>query len=331
MEGESCDEQSGDRMLTRSIAIAASLLSGACALQGIAPSPAMAEEGAATCVRYDRDGVCTFWAKRNDTTGGEPGGTKKTQTVTKSASSCMWHGQKVPCSTSEGWYDAASGCYLSLQPDKPVIGPDPSTADPTILKYRCALIIIVIDGKPVTEAIFRSIFRRKGAATPAIDPRVAARAVVARMSMKPIAIGLVPRPGRTGYVNLPVWMWVADPGPETTGPLTVTKAEQGLSITATATLDRIVWDMGDGSTVTCGAGTPYVETEQVEDSPDCGYRYQATSKHVPGGRYTVTATSYWNVHWTGGGTEGDINGLDFGQSVRVPIGELRPVIVAPGN
>ncbi len=85
MEGESCDEQSGDRMLTRSIAIAASLLSGACALQGIAPSPAMAEEGAATCVRYDRDGVCTFWAKRNDTTGGEPGGTKKTQTVTKSA------------------------------------------------------------------------------------------------------------------------------------------------------------------------------------------------------------------------------------------------------
>ena len=144
-------------MLTRSIAIAASLLSGACALQGIAPSPAMAEEGAATCVRYDRDGVCTFWAKRNDTTGGEPGGTKKTQTVTKSASSCMWHGQKVPCSTSEGWYDAASGCYLSLQPDKPVIGPDPSTADPTILKYRCALIIIVIDGKPVTEAIFRSI------------------------------------------------------------------------------------------------------------------------------------------------------------------------------
>ncbi len=297
-------------------------------LASVAVALPAAAEGGGECTAYNSRGQCLFRATSDDSTNAREA---KDERQTVRVSSCMWNGSPVPCSTSDGWYDAATGCYLSLDSDRPLLGPDPSKTDPTIQRYRCTLIVAIVDQRPAVEVMIQPVFRRKGRATPVVDPREVAREVVAEMTMRAIKIGMVPRPGRTGYVNLPVWMWVADPGPETTGPLTVTKAEQGLSITATATLDRIVWDMGDGSTVTCGAGTPYVETEQVEDSPDCGYRYQATSKHVPGGRYTVTATSYWNVHWTGGGTEGDINGLDFGQSVRVPIGELRPVIVAPGN
>lgn len=126
-------------------------------------------------------------------------------------------------------------------------------------------------------------------------------------------------------------MWAADPGPQTTGPQTVTATEQGLSITATAKLVRIVWDMGDGTKVTCGAGTPYTETEQVEDSPDCGHRYSATSKQRPGGRYTVTATSHWTVDWRGGGTQGRFADLPFSRSASIAVGELRPVLVAPGG
>jgi hypothetical protein len=72
-------------------------------------------------------------------------------------------------------------------------------------------------------------------------------------------------------------------------------------------------------------------TDKVEDSPDCGHRYAASSKNQPRGRYTVTATSYWDVHWAGGGAQGDFNAMHFQRSVQVPIGELRPVLVAPDN
>jgi hypothetical protein len=242
----------------------------------------------------------------------------------RETSPCRWKGQPVPCSTADGWYDAATGCYLSLQPDRPVLGVDPTIKDPALKKYRCAQIVAVIDGRPIVEATLQPVFRRQ--TTPVVDPRVAARAVVARMSMRAIAIGMVPRPGRTGYVNVPVWMWAADPGPQTTGPQTVTETEQGLSITATAKLSRIVWNMGDGTTITCGPGTPYTETTELEESPDCGHRYLRASK-----RYRVTATSYWTVDWRGGGTQGRFSDLSFSRSAQVAVAELRPVLVAPGG
>ncbi len=221
-------------------------------LASVAVALPAAAEGGGECTAYNSRGQCLFRATSDDSTNAREA---KDERQTVRVSSCMWNGSPVPCSTSDGWYDAATGCYLSLDSDRPLLGPDPSKTDPTIQRYRCTLIVAIVDQRPAVEVMIQPVFRRKGRATPVVDPREVAREVVAEMTMRAIKIGMVPRPGRTGYVNLPVWMWVADPGPETTGPLTVTKAEQGLSITATATLDRIVWDMGDGSTVTCGAGT----------------------------------------------------------------------------
>ncbi len=298
------------------------------ALASVGVALPAAADGSGECAAYNSRGQCLFYAEKPE--GGDGSHTKKKADVV-SVGSCTWHGCRVPCSTADGWYDSTTGCYLKLSPDRPMIGPDPSKTDPAIVKYRCALIVAVIRGRPVVEAIFRPIFRKRGPTTPVIDPREAARAVVARMTMRAITIGIVPRPGRSGYVNLPVWMWVTDPGPATTGPLTVTDSDGGLSITATAKLDRIVWSMGDGTSVTCGAGTPYYRTDQVEDSPDCGHRYLAASTDQPGGRYTVRATSYWDVHWAGGGAQGDFDDVHFGRAIRVPIAELRPVLIAPGN
>jgi hypothetical protein len=61
--------------------------------------------------------------------------------------------------------------------------------------------------------------------------------------------------------------------PATFGPQILTASAGGVSITATAKVDRVVWDMGDGTSVTCTTpGTVYQDRFGFDMSPDCGHR-----------------------------------------------------------
>src|SRR3546814_9138848 len=85
---------------------------------------------------------------------------------------------------------------------------------------------------------------------------------IASMNLDPIEIGIVPESGanRAGLVGLPVWMWVDQPTDVTFGPITASAAEGTVSVSATANVSSIVWNMGDGTKVNCtGKGTPYAE------------------------------------------------------------------------
>ncbi|WP_245778108.1 hypothetical protein [Lentzea xinjiangensis] len=79
-----------------------------------------------------------------------------------------------------------------------------------------------------------------------------------------------------------------------------------MSVTAVAKPTSVIWTMGDGSTVTCaGAGTPYkAGTDPKAPSPDCGHVYRRSSASQPGLAYSVTATVYWTVTWSGAGQGG---------------------------
>jgi hypothetical protein len=111
---------------------------------------------------------------------------------------------------------------------------------------------------------------------------------------------LTPGPGKTGLVGLPTWLWV-DATPASWGPATATAAVPGLSVTATAVVDRITWTMGDGATVTCTSpGAPYTPARGALSSPDCGHTY------VRPGVYTVTASTHWSVTWARGGQTGTL-------------------------
>ena len=61
-------------------------------------------------------------------------------------------------------------------------------------------------------------------------------------------------------------------------------------------------------------------------SPTCGYRYTVPSATTanPNGRYTVTATTYWRVEWSGGGQSGVLTPTSQSQT-SVRIGEI-PVV-----
>ncbi|MBS2936958.1 hypothetical protein KDN32_04270 [Nocardioides sp. J2M5] len=142
-----------------------------------------------------------------------------------------------------------------------------------------------------------------------IDPVVLAQRAIASMDLDPISIGIVPESGadRAGLVGLPVWMWVDNPTDDTFGPITESASEGSVSVSATASVLSIVWNMGDGTKVSCtGKGTPYADHYGKQPSPTCGHRYAKMSSDQPDGAYQVTATSHWVVEWTGGGQSGTI-------------------------
>jgi hypothetical protein len=146
------------------------------------------------------------------------------------------------------------------------------------------------------------------------------------MDLDPITIGIVPEsgPDRVGLVGLPVWMWVENQTANTWGPISDSASEGTVSVTATATVAEVAWDMGDGSRVTCtGPGTPYTDHYGKQESPTCGHRYAKMSTDQPDDAYQVTATSHWVVQWTGGGQSGTMEFDLTTEPLPVRVGEAQ--------
>jgi len=157
--------------------------------------------------------------------------------------------------------------------------------------------------------------------SPAVDLQALARQAIAQMNLQAITIGIVPEPlpGRVGIIGFPTWMWAETPSESTVGPISRSATAGGATVSATATVTRIVWVMGDGSTVVCtGPGTKYEERYGKSASPTCGHAYTRM------GTYTVSATSYWDVAWTGGGSSGLIQ-LNFTRSTSITMGEIQVI------
>ncbi|MET9915380.1 ATP/GTP-binding protein, partial [Streptomyces sp. NPDC006476] len=134
-------------------------------------------------------------------------------------------------------------------------------------------------------------------AQPAIDPETIARQAVDSMKLTGPDIAS-PRPAGHYVVGMPMWMWV-NQSATTYGPNTASATAGGVSVTATARVSSVTWNMGDdGTPVVCpGPGTRYQPSMGLANSPDCGYRYTRPSSSRPGHRYTVTATSTWTITW----------------------------------
>lgn len=153
-------------------------------------------------------------------------------------------------------------------------------------------------------------------AAPPTPDDLGARAA-SRIPLDAPTLHLTPGPGRTGLVGLPTWLWV-DPTPAAWGPATATAAVPGLSVTATAAVDRITWTMGDGTTVTCTTpGTPYAPSRGARPSPDCGHTYTRPGIH------TVTATTHWAITWTGGGQTGTLTATRTTTVGDIRVGEMQ--------
>lgn len=160
----------------------------------------------------------------------------------------------------------------------------------------------------------------------AVDPGVLAQQAVEALDIAAPELRMSVE--GTGYVGVPVWLWI-EGGEAATGPVSATASAGGARVTATARLSAVEWSMGPpGELVRCaGAGTPW--TGQDGESPDCGYVY--TRRSLPertGGRgvWTVTATAIWSVTWSGVSAGAPVEGTDtvaLTGEVALPIGELQ--------
>ena len=227
------------------------------------------------------------------------------------------NGDAVPCRDGQSWWSDSWGCYAKpMAPQPPKTDPRWSGNTDGAL-YECYDPLVARSGGIAITYRWAATPPAGPAAPP--DPRVLAQSAVAQMRLRAVAIGIVPEPiaGRVGIIGMPTWMWVQDPNPSTLGPITRSASAGGFSVTATAKAERIVWQMGDGASVTCRApGTPYADSFGRQSSPDCGHTYTRQ------GTYAVRATSYWAVQWSGMGRSGSIP-LNFTQTTTITMGEVQ--------
>ncbi|GAA2234257.1 hypothetical protein GCM10010413_36890 [Promicromonospora sukumoe] len=315
----------------------------ALALGGIA-IPASADPH---CKAFDRDsGVCVIIAHdpgsasaqvSDDSASAASGRSEapaKPARRSSMGSACTWEpqgsitihldeaGGPVPCTSEYGVWSEQWNCYLSRAiPQPPATAPEwegHEQGDGAI--YECRIPTGGLQG-----AVW--LATPPDAADAGPTPGEVAQIAVERMNLRAVEIGMSPDPDGPGVVALPTWLWVHDPGEQTFGPITRTASAGSVTVSATARVERIVWDMGDGTQVVCtGPGTPYEFRFARQASPDCGHIYTRESGYRPGQEYTVTATSEWVVDWEGAGQSGSLDVDDLSRSVQVSVGEAQVLV-----
>ncbi len=164
-----------------------------------------------------------------------------------------------------------------------------------------------------------------GAPVLTITPQQAAYMAVARLRLTPPTPNIGPPPKinrwKMAAVGYPLWLWAdgtLNPGP-------VSDSVGGLNVSLDAHIDKVVFLMGDGTSVTCrGTGTKWTRSVTPgAESPTCGHRY--TRPSLPTRKYTVTAQTHWAVDWNINGVTGTIP-LVQQASTQLPVGELQVLV-----
>jgi hypothetical protein len=144
-----------------------------------------------------------------------------------------------------------------------------------------------------------------------VDPAAVGQQAVSKLSMPAPTVEMAPPAGAPQLVGVATWLWIEQAAWQ---GLSATATAGTVTAIATATPSKVVWNMGDGTQVTCdGPGTPY-DASDPSAKTDCSYTW------TQAGPYQVTATVYWSVSWTAVGAAGGGNlGLQAGPAVEVPV------------
>ena len=253
---------------------------------------------------------------------------------TGTGAACYWDGTSqgisnpppgpVPCQSADGYWSNSYHCYVSP------VTPPPPAGDPAWHGHQPGDGAIYNCSQPQTGMLIM-IWAQDPPPNSGTGPtpREVAQIAVKQMGLTAIDIGIAPKsgPGSIGVVGMPVWMWAASPNDHSVGPITSTASADGMTVTATAKLLYVTWDMGDDSQIVCKtSGTPYKPEYGRKESPDCGYTYKLSSAREPGQAYTVTATSNWVITWAGAGQTGTIRLDGLARSAQIRIGEEQVLV-----
>ncbi|WP_228066810.1 hypothetical protein [Microbacterium paludicola] len=250
--------------------------------------------------------------------------TDELKVIPISATAARWF-MSISCGDGQSYWSNNRQCYISMAPQPwPPRGGYSDEAG----YYQC---IKPAQFGPGVWSYFWSETIPPGLQV--YTPGMAALKLIETFQLRGIDIGMAPEVNpdwghRRSYVGIPVWLWVENPQPLTWGPYSETATLGGQTITATARVSSAVWNMGDGRTFACGAGTAYNEGYGLADSPTCGHRYLQTSENQPGDRYRVSATTYWVIEWTSlAGVGGTVNLSTTSDTIELEVNELQSVNV----
>jgi hypothetical protein len=128
-----------------------------------------------------------------------------------------------------------------------------------------------------------------------VAPVAVAEQAAKTLALPSPVIEMAPPEPSSQLVGVATWLWVS---PASWHPLVAVATAGGVTTTAVATPTKVVFDMGDGASVTCvGPGEPY-DPSSPDATTDCSYTWSAA------GTYRVTATIEWSVTWSASGTAG---------------------------
>jgi hypothetical protein len=152
------------------------------------------------------------------------------------------------------------------------------------------------------------------------NPRVLAERAVKDAELPVPSVVTSPPPHQPLVVNLPTWLSV---DPAVWAPVNISATAGGVTVTATAVPDRVVWDLGNSDHVVCdGPGTRYDRGRPAaEQHPACSYTYRQP------GNYQITATVEWRVTWRAEGAPGggDLGAARRSSTVPVRVVEIQAV------
>lgn len=284
---------------------------------------AYADGGKVVC---DEKGFCRVVADDTTTTPGKEGDGQQASDASTGKPKCydsnMDADTDVPCYLKGfGYWVNGSNCYFQEADPQPPPG-DPrweghDPADGAVYDAYC----------PDNPNKNSQWFAQPPNGGAGVDPEVLAQQAVKKMRLLGPDIAS-PRAAGRYTVGVPLWMWV-NQSATTYGPQSASASAGGVTVTATAKVSQIVWQMGDGATVTCrGPGTVYQASAAMAESPTCGHVYTKTSADAQGSKYPVTATSTWAIDWEvtagGGGQIGQLTQIQQSQT-QVAIGEVQVV------
>lgn len=338
-------------MLMRRVTVSAmtlALLAAGLLLQ-LAAAQVSVSSGKTVNERCDNRGNCQTIITESGGSGGggsSSGGDGKPVSGTKpGATSCSLEGKKIPCKTDVGHWQPGAQCYIEL--DDPQEAAPAGQAKTDGAWYTCWGASISTDlgcltGSPVAQ--LEDGLELCGNRTAAgewrdspppgvnqLTPAQAAQRLVDSFQLQgPDFTTSIAKP-ESGAVGLPVWLWVPEKNQKALnwGPYKRTATLGGVTITAVAQVSSVAYDMGDGSEkVTClGAGHRYWPQINLDESPDCGYRYQDMSPGEGASPYQITGEALWLVEWSGAGDSGQIS--TYTESTRDGyVGEIQVVNVS---
>src|SRR3954447_19289256 len=255
---------------------------------------------------------------------GDPGGSEP-GTETTGTATCTFAGQKIPCVTDQGVWFASRQCYAKPADPQPAAGePVWGGNDPTNGRmWYCTNY-----QGPGTNGTW---FYVPDGSTPAlIDPGDVAQNALDEMPLQQPEVHLAPAPPLKTYVSLATWLWMR-PGQYRSIAMTVTAGSASVRVDAVPV--RVEWEMGDGSTEIChSGGRPWVHGMPETVRTSCSHTYETTSESVPGGKFDIAATIFYQVDWTctgpclsTAGTLGEVPGLPGTSAIAV--GERQSVVI----